>query len=305
MLFFDFEHHAAIKVDCEEALNIGVRNNAQSIIMQTDWLSFSRQGILICLFQVVQASCLQDCHVLRITWIHREPNEGNADQKDLIVLRLEVLRHLLQVRHLGNDLVFVEVLALLDVFGLDLQRVLEHRDNLLAFVLGFSVLHSWRARSALDLAVAEDDDADLGHDIVVVEESQVLDRGWSRQLKVRVCSDKVGQGLREQADESFGVKVGEKSICYLLEHDRLSFHTEGGFAAKEHDERLESFGFGYLGPSSSTALFGDGTRSSLPFDAILSFFSIGGDLGVVGGRRIMGNLIDFFIAELCLGECSL
>ena len=264
--------------------------------MQTDWLSFSRQSILICRFvQVLQASCLQDCHVLRIGWIHREPNEGNADQKDLIVLRLEVLRHLLQVRHLGNDLVFVEVLALLDVFGLDLQRVLEHRDNLLAFVLGFSVLHSWRARSALDLAVAEDDDADLAHDIVVVEESQVLDRGWSRQLKVRVCSDKVGQGLREQADESFGVKVGEKSICYLLEHDRLSFHTEGGFAAKEHDERLESFGFGYLGPSSSTALFG----------VILSFFSIGGDLGVVGGRRIMGNLIDFFIAELCLGECSL
>ena len=63
---------------------------------------------------------------------------------------------------------------------------------------------------------------------------------------------------------------------------------------------MESFGLGYLGPSSSTALFAEGTRSSLLFDAILSFFSIGGNLGVVGGKRIMGNFIDVVIAELSL-----
>ena len=101
--------------------------------------------------------------------------------------------------------------------------------------------------------------------------------------------------MREQADERPGVEVGEKSLCYLLEHYCLNSNTDGGSAAKEHDERLESFGLGYLGPSSSTALFG----------VILSFFSIGGDLGVVGGRRTMGNFIDVFIAELCLVDYRL
>ena len=62
--------------------------------------------------------------------------------------------------------------------------------------------------------------------------------------------------MREQADERPGVEVGEKSICYLIEHYCLSLNPDRRSAAKEHDERLESFGLGYLGPSSSTALFG-------------------------------------------------
>ena len=62
--------------------------------------------------------------------------------------------------------------------------------------------------------------------------------------------------MREQADERPGVEVGEKSFRNVLEHYRLSSNTDGRSAAKEHDERLESFGLGYRGPSSSTALFG-------------------------------------------------